>query len=60
MKNNEIRISFEEFMIIETGYDLSRTSYPMTKPEDQMYKDTTVEMCWLSFKKAVDLCKNDS
>ena len=60
MKNNEIRILFEEFMTIETGYDLSRTSYPMTKTEDQMYKDHTVEMCWLSFKKAVDLCKNDS
>ncbi len=50
MTNKELREKFEIWVTEETGLDLYRANYPMTKYEDQPYKDTNTLLAWLAFK----------
>lgn len=46
-----LRDGFELWAKKKTGFDLSRTEYPMTKGEDQQYKDVqtnTAFFAWIS------------
>lgn len=58
MNEYKLKEEFEKFITYETGYSLERTAYPMTKDEDQMYKDLIVQMCWLSVKHINSVIKN--
>lgn len=67
------RKKFEKFMRKETGHCLAKTKYPMTEPEDQQYKDHSVNLAWfawlarasevrtvdLQFSQEVPACKDD-
>lgn len=50
MTEQELREKFEIWVTEETGLDLYRAEYPMTKPEDQPYKDHNTLLAWLAFK----------
>lgn len=44
------RQQFESFIKKETGFDLHRTNYPMTKREDQQYSSHQTNLAWLSWQ----------
>ena len=44
------REQFEAWIKSETGFDLWRTNYPMTKPEDQQYKDHSTNLAWMAWQ----------
>lgn len=44
------REKFEAWIKSETGFDLWRTNYPMTKPEDQQYKDHSTNLAWMAWQ----------
>jgi len=44
------RRQFESFIKKETGFDLHRTNYPMTKREDQQYSSHQTNLAWLSWQ----------
>lgn len=44
------RQQFESFIKKETGFDLHRTIYPMTKREDQQYSSHQTNLAWLSWQ----------
>ncbi len=44
------RQQFESFIKKETGFDLHRTNFPMTKREDQQYSSHQTNLAWLSWQ----------
>ncbi|MEX5885615.1 hypothetical protein AB6F64_08045 [Providencia hangzhouensis] len=44
------RQQFEAFIKKETGFDLHRTKFPMTKREDQQYSCHQTNLAWLSWQ----------
>ncbi|MBS0857922.1 hypothetical protein [Providencia rettgeri] len=44
------RQQFEAFIKKETGFDLHRTKFPMTKREDQQYSSHQTNLAWLSWQ----------
>jgi len=44
------REQFEAWIKSETDFDLWRTNYPMTKPEDQQYKDHSTNLAWMAWQ----------
>ena len=56
------REQFEAWIKSETGFDLWRTNYPMTKPEDQQYKDHFTNLAWMAWqasREAVEIALPD-
>lgn len=47
---DKMREEFEAWINSETGFDCFRTSYPMTKPEDQQYMCHRTNLAWLSWQ----------
>ncbi|MBX6952688.1 hypothetical protein EX227_22925 [Providencia rettgeri] len=47
---NKSRQQFESFIKKETGFDLHRTNFPMTKREDQQYSSHQTNLAWLSWQ----------
>ena len=50
LKMDKCREEFEAWIKSETGFDLHRTQFPMTKYEDQQYHSHNTNMAWLSWK----------
>jgi hypothetical protein len=44
------RAQFEEWIEKETGFDIRRTNYPMTKSEDQQYADHNTNFAWKAWQ----------
>lgn len=44
------REQFEAWIKSETGFDLWRTNFPMTEPEDQQYKDHSTNLAWMAWQ----------
>ena len=53
MSKEDMRERFEIWVTEETGLDLFRANYPMTKPEDQPYKDQDTLLAWITWQAAV-------
>lgn len=52
------REQFEAWVKSETGFDLWRTNYPMTAPENQQYAEHSTNLAWMAWqasREAVEL-----
>lgn len=52
------REQFEAWVKSETGFDLRRTNYPMTAPENQQYAEYSTNLAWMAWqasREAVEL-----
>lgn len=54
-----IREDFEEWAIENTGYDLTRTQYPMTKHEDQQYIDLQANTAFFAWASCAEWYKKN-
>ena len=54
---DKCREEFEAWIKSETGFDLYRTQFPMTKYEDQQYYDHKTNLAWLSWKASRESMK---
>jgi hypothetical protein len=46
------RAEFESFIKSETGFDVCRTEFPMTRPENQQYMDHHTNLAWIAWQAA--------
>lgn len=54
---DRMRKEFEAWLLAETGFDICRTNFAMTKPEDQQYMCHHTNLAWLAWKASrASLC----
>lgn len=53
------RAQFEDWIKKETGFEVYRTDYPMTKIEDQQYVDHSTNLAWEAWQASRAAMKDE-